>query len=252
MTARRKPSAVEAFAWNMEDAHALVRLAEALVNRRTRRMRKELRDRVGDALGIGKRKWDQIDGIKSDDLFVTFLPGSRVCREDFLDLSPLLRQAIVAGCAATETYLADKALERLTPVLWDGNDPPKQLATIPLTVSDWIGIEGEYTYRRRGLRERVIAPYVREHSSTAPSKVGELLAMMELPDWSKKIDGQRKVTKGTTVDELQRITNRRNKIAHEGDRRGRGRATITIDEVKCDLQILDDVVSAIEHYLPSA
>lgn len=38
MTARRKPSAVEAFAWNMEDAHALVRLAEALVNRRTRRM----------------------------------------------------------------------------------------------------------------------------------------------------------------------------------------------------------------------
>ena len=53
VTSRAKPSAVEAFALNMEDAHVLVKLAVGLVNRRSRRMRLERREKV--AAGGGKK-----------------------------------------------------------------------------------------------------------------------------------------------------------------------------------------------------
>ena len=39
-----------------------------------------------------------------------FFPGSSVQRTDFVDARPLLRQAVVAACAAFETYIGDKAM----------------------------------------------------------------------------------------------------------------------------------------------
>jgi hypothetical protein len=245
----KKSTPLDAFSLNMADAHALVKLAYGFVNKRPKRMRVELRQRVGDALKIPERDRSELDCLESSDVFLTFLPGSRLARTDFTDLSPLLRQAIVAACAATETYLADKAMEQVSQVLWGGGKMPSRLGQLRLDVATWIRIEA-YTYQRRGLREHVIAPAVQELSSTAPNKVGELLSMLGVKDWTKKLDVQRHVANGDTEATLKRITDRRNKIVHTGDRQGRGRARITVDEVSSDLARLTSIVAAIEVILP--
>lgn len=108
MTGVAKPAPMQAFQANMADAHHLLRLAEALTNTRVRRMRRELRERVGEVLGIRARDRGALDCLQSTHLFVTFLPGGQLRRSDFDDQRPLLRQALVAGCAATETYLATR------------------------------------------------------------------------------------------------------------------------------------------------
>jgi hypothetical protein len=98
----KKASPMEAFLLNMADAHALVRLAEGFVNKRPRRMRAELQQRLGEALKIRTQDRKQLDCLESSDVFLIFLPDSRLRRDDFVDLSPLLRQAIVAACSATD------------------------------------------------------------------------------------------------------------------------------------------------------
>jgi hypothetical protein len=210
-----KPSPLEAFEANISDAHILIRVAESLTNTRVYRMRKELRDRIGDALRIPPRKREELDCLESADLFVTFRPGSRVTRDDFVDQRPLLRQALVAACAATETYLADKVMERVGPLL-QGNGATKKLRELPLTLGCWLDIDQRYERKRWGLRGMVVEPYVRENASTASNKVGEMLTLIGVERWSAKLDNQRGVAKGETVTFLDRVTQRRNKIAHEG------------------------------------
>jgi hypothetical protein len=92
----------------------------------------------------------------------------------------------------------------------------------------------------------VVEPYVRENASTASNKVGEMLTLIGVEKWSAKLDNQRGVAKGETVAFLDRVTHRRNKIAHEGDRQGRGRAQLTVDEVRGDVDGLESVARAID------
>lgn len=57
MAGRRKPTPLEAFEDNMLDAHHLVSLATGLTNLRSRRMRRESRERVEEALKLPQRNW---------------------------------------------------------------------------------------------------------------------------------------------------------------------------------------------------
>ena len=246
MTGRAKPSPLQAFEDNMADAHHLVRLAEGLTNERSRRMRRELRDRVGSALRVVERDQGELDCLESDDVFMVFLPGSWLHREDFLDHRPLLRQALVAGCAATETYLADKVMTRVGDLLTSDDAATDRMKKLPMSVGEWLYIERRYERRRRGLRERVVKPYVRENASTAPNKVGEMLSLIGVVNWTKQVDAQRASSRGDTERLLERVTQRRNKIAHQGDRQGFGRAALSIEETKVDLADLKSVVLAIE------
>lgn len=249
MTGRKKLSPVEAFELNMSDAHQLVKLVEGFTNQRARRMRAELRARMGEALRVPDRRRRELDCLQSGDVFLTFLPGSRLARSDFADPRPLLRQALVAACAAVETYLGDKVMQRVGPLLKNNLSLTPRLQDLQLSLEDWMHIEHRYERKRWGLRELVVEPYVRENCSTAPNKVGVMLSLVGLDDWAKKVDGQRRVQRGETVKCLQRITDRRNRIAHQGDRVGRGRAALKVTEVKDDLAALESIVHAIEALL---
>lgn len=239
-----KPTALEAFETNISDARHLVGIAEALTNTRVRRMRRELRDRVGEALRVRPKDRDKLDCLQSDHLFVTFLPGAEISRSDFDDARPLLRQAIVAACAAGETYLADRAMELVGPLLTKDTATPR-LRGIAMDLGQWIDIDERYERKKWGLRGQVIEPYVRREASTDPTKVGLVLSLLGVNDWSAKVDKERKVERGATKALLDRLTDRRNRIAHEGDRSGRGRAALTAAEVTRDLDELESVVSAI-------
>ena len=107
----------------------------------------------------------------------------------------------------------------------------------------------QYQRKGWGLKEYVIEPHVREQCSTASSKVGTMLSLVGIEDWTKKLDAHRGVRKGDTVEVLDRITARRNRIAHEADRVGRGRAALQVGEVKEDLALLESIVNAIEAIL---
>jgi RiboL-PSP-HEPN len=236
----------------MSDADELVALVRALTNSRQRAMRTELRQRVGEALKVPERDRSRLACIESDDLFVTFRPGSRIGPSDIADLRPLLRQALVAACAALETYLADKIMEQVGPLLRKQENLTPRLAAIPLSLIDFVRIQETYERHGWGLRVGIVEPFVREKASTAPNRVGEVLSLIGISNWPAKIDNQRGVAKGSTETFLARITARRNRIAHEADREGRRRASLTVDEVADDLEALRSIVVALEAVVGAA
>ncbi|MGH2451432.1 MAG: HEPN domain-containing protein [Candidatus Limnocylindria bacterium] len=245
MPGRKKPTARQAFNDNLADAEALVAVVQALENRRVRRMRRELRERLGSALGLPQKHWENLDCIESDDLFAIFKPGGRVNRDSLSEqsLRPLLRQALVAACAAVETFVGDRVMERLRGAL-DSEPRPTRLLDLPMTVEDWLWIEESYERRRWGLRE-VVEAEVRKRASPAPSQIGVVFGIVGERGLWKRVDKRRGVRAGASEEALDRIYERRNRIAHQGDRLGHGRATISIDEVVSDLRCIASIVERV-------
>lgn len=246
MAGKPKPSAREAFNDNLSDAEALVSLARVLRNRRKRKMRRELREKLGTALGVRKRDWDDLDCVESSDVFVVFKPDSQIDRDSFDEkrLRPLLRQALVAACAAVETFVGDRVMERLTDAL-ASKPQPTRLLDMPMTVGDWLHIEETYKRRRWGIRE-VVELEVRRLASAAPSQIGITFGVVGEKEIWKRVDGRRSLSKGSSQAELDSIYQRRNRIAHQGDRSGVGRAAITVDEVEQDLRAVAEIVNALD------
>ena len=244
MARTKKPKPIEAFEINMADADVLVAYARHFTNQRTYRMRRELRERVGDALSLPKRDWEDLDCIESDGVFIVLKPRAEIGRSAFTDIRPLLRQALVAGSAAFETYLGDKVMDFVGAALRSDN-PPSRLTEVPLNVGIWMDVEKKYKNRKWGVR-RVVEAHVREVSSVAPNQVGRLLSLVGVDKWSRKVDAARSVAQGATVADLNRIAQRRNRIAHAGDRVGQGRARLDVNEVDKELSVLRSVTDAIE------
>ena len=224
-----------------------MRYASAFKNTRNRRMRKELRSRVGAALKVPINQREDLDCLRNTDVFVVFMPGGRFNRDQFSDLQPLLRQSLVAACAAFETYVADRAMAFVGSLVASGAIPSR-MKDINLTVGDWAKIEENYKRRGWGIRS-IIEKYIRETSSTAPSNVGIVLSTIGANNWATKVDNIRGVERGTTVRELDEITERRNRIAHAADRKGRGRASAKLEEIWQQVAILKKVVDAIDELL---
>jgi hypothetical protein len=238
------PTPMEAFELNMADADLLVTFARGLDNKRQKRARVEFRSRIGDALRVPRRDQKKIDCIESADAVVVIKPNSNWSREILADVRPLLRQALVAACAATETYLADVASAQVGRLTEDAKDLPKRMGKIQLTVAEWVDIQAYYKQKKRVGLHRVIKEHIRAQASTSSSQYGQILSMVGVEKWHKKIDAARKVRPGDTVILLDRVTARRNKIAHEGDRRGQSRAQLTVEEVEEDLLAMRSIVAA--------
>jgi hypothetical protein len=205
-----KPTARQAFDDNIADAETLILLADSLRNKRVRRMRQEKRETLGDALGIPKRDWGHLDCIESEDLFAVFSPRSRLDRDTFREkaLRPLLRQALVAGCAALETFVGDRVMELLGNAL-DAEEKPTRLLSLPMTVEDWLWIEETYERKRWGLRE-VIEWEVRNVASPAPAQIGQAFGIVGQRKLWNRVDNRRKVARGKSEKTLDRLYERRN------------------------------------------
>lgn len=244
--ASTKPSAWQAFELNIADAHLLVDLAKTLENRRTRRMRRELRDKVGAALGLAKKKWVDLECIQNDRVFIVLMPGAADLRHEFASdrLRPLLRQAIVAACAAVETFVADRAME-LYPQAVRQKPVPSRLGDVQLDVATWLWIEDRYSRRGHGLR-MVVDSHVRQHASAHPDPMGIVFSTVGQSDIFRRVDKHRGVPAGSTRKRLEEIAERRNRIAHTGDRKGTGRALITVSEAEAVLADVRSIVEALD------
>jgi hypothetical protein len=245
MTGVRKPKSREAFDLNMNDAETLVSIAKLLENERINRMRAELRTRIGTALRIPRAKHSALECLENQQVFIAFKPGSAHLKGSLTheNLRPLLRQALVAGCAAVETYVADRTMELLGPVLRAKEKPPR-LLELTMTVQQYLKVQS-YQRQNWGLRD-LIEDQVLLKASTSPSSIGMLMSMVGVPKVWAAVDAKRGVVKGSSEKALETITQRRNRIAHSGDRQGRGRAPITVAEVERDLACLVEIVSALD------
>lgn len=239
---RSRQSALEAFELNMEDADILLKLGKALTNERARKMRRELRERVGEALRLGKKDIDALDCVESEDFFVVLKPEASIRRQDLEDIRPLLRQAIVAACAAVENYVGDRVMELVGPAL-RSEDPPERLMDVTLTIGRWVEIDQRYQRKGWGLRQ-VIEEHVRIEASAEPMKIGVLFSTAGVPKIWGKVNGRA----GRRLDtELDQIVDRRNRIAHQGDRRGGGRAALAFEDVEEALGLIREVIKHLEH-----
>lgn len=247
---RTKQTALQAFVLNTADAELMADLAGALTNQRSSRMRREKREAIGDALRVRKTDWDALDCVESDDFFVVLKAGTDLDRTRLKDVRPLLRQSLVAGCAAIETYVADRVMELLGPVLRT-KEKPSRLLEIGMTVEHWFNIEERYKRKGWGIRE-IVGEAVREKSSPAPSQIGACFAIVGEKQILKRADAHLGRTNGTGVASLDRIYERRNRIAHAGDRVGQGRADIKRAEVVDDLGELRRVAEALDAVTPGS
>lgn len=238
----------DTFQSNMQDARSLLEYAVAFRNQRSkRRMREELRDRVGEALKVPVKERDRLDCIESGDLFVVFMPGGFLQRERFDDLRPLLRSSLVEACSALETYVADRTLDFVGPLITKRELTPR-LRDIPLTLGDWADIETRYERRGRGVR-RLVDERIRDMCSTNPDTIGRVLSAIGVKGWASKVDRARDVDDDQTVADLKAITERRNRIVHAADHKGGGRAAIKPDEVERHLGNIDSIAAGIESVL---
>jgi hypothetical protein len=247
MTGKKKPSAFEAFKDNIADAKSLVALANALTNSRKRKMRTELREKVGAALGVRNADLDSLDCAQSDDLFVTFMPGSSLSRDHMSEnsLQPLLRQAVVAASAAVETYVADRVMELAGPVL-RRKERPSHLDELTLTFGDWFAIGTKYPKRKVWGIRLLLEQHVRRGASPAASNVGLMFSIVGQDKVLTRVDGRRSKVAGTSSKELDRLYRRRNLIAHANDRSGRSRTEIKRTDVESMLTSAEQVVAALE------
>jgi hypothetical protein len=244
---RSKPTALQAFELNIADAEQLVAIARLLRNERQRRMRKELQERIGIALRVAQRDRSELECLENDQVFVTFRPGSAHLRENLKgnNLDPLLRQAIVATCAAVETYVADRVMENYASACKIKPLPPR-LSALSITIADYHRIETTYARKGWGLRQ-LVELRVREQASPTPSVIGELFSMVgHSKGLLAAVDSERKVPKGTSAGELDQMRDRRNRIAHAGDRQGRSRASIEASESDAHISAAREIVKALE------
>src|SRR4051794_22296011 len=184
-----KTTPLDVFEDNIADAERLLLLTRMLVNTRTYRMRRELRDRVGGAMGVPKRKWGDLDCVESRDLFLVLMPDGAAKRDIFTapELRPLLRQAIVAICAALESYVAEKACTFIPAAI---GAPSGALNRLPVPFRDVLLIS---EYDRPGWAYRkLLKKEIEQVASAKPNKIGEVLELVGKRDknlW-KKVDAR--------------------------------------------------------------
>lgn len=246
MSGKAKPTPLEVFEENIADAQRLVDLSNALVNGRKRKMRRELRESVGEAIGLSRKKSELLDCVESNDVFVVLKPDGNARREHFTEaeLRPLMRQAVVAIAASVESYVAEKACCYIREVL-RSDDPPRRLLDMPVTFEDVLWIEETYT--RRGWGHRfLVEEYLRHEASADPGKIGQVFAVVGKRQFWKKVDQTRNVRTGKSEQQLRALAERRNVIAHTGDRVGRGKATLEIGEVQRFLSDAKSIVEALD------
>lgn len=247
MARAKKLTPIEAFQGNMADAEHLVRVAEILQNERVREVRTEMRGRLGEAFRIPKKRQNAIRMLQNEKVAIVFLPDSNYKAADLADTLPLLRQAIVAACAAVETYYYDLFMSRMPSVIRAAKSPSELhelIRHINVPFEDMLDINQSYKRTGWGVRELVLDRFAKEYCSTAPNKVGKVLSALGYKGALGAIDKKRGVKSGTSNDELERITVRRNQIAHQADRRGRGRAQISFKYVANELGVLREIVDA--------
>ena len=244
-----KGGPLAAFEQNIADAERLVLLSAALKNGRKRGMRRERREAISSAVRASKRDRALLEIAENDDLLIVCKPNSGCSLKHFeeSELRPLLRQAVVATAAAVESYVSEKAKSYVAGA-YKADQPPKGLRNISLTIEDLLAIERDYERRSWG-HYSIIWTHLEQMASANPDAIGLTFSVVGKTGIWKKVDASRKVKVGESERQLRALADRRNIIAHTGDRRGGGKSNIDASEVGAYLANARSIVEALEAVL---
>lgn len=238
-------SPLAAFEDNIQDAIILVNRAKFLSTIGMRKLQSARTELVCDFLKIPNRDRGDVLCLENDHLFFVIKKDVGFGLEEMKNADPLYRQAIVAGCAAIESYVADIMIQHLDFAL-GLKEPSSKLTGMPITLREWHEIDAKYVQGIRGVK-KIIRENIKKSAGPSSASVGYIMSMMQLTGWSKKVDQVRVVPEGTTVKQLDMISNRRNVIAHSGDRGPRNtKAPIDAKTVDEYLQIIKSIVEALD------
>lgn len=115
-------------------------------------------------------------------------------------------------------------------------------------IGDVKDVEESYERRNWGYRA-IVESALREQASAAPSQVGTVFSTVGVENLWTRVDGKRKVKRGSSHTELAALADRRNAIAHSADWSGRGRASLSTSEVNALFASSREIVEAIEAVL---
>lgn len=124
-------------------------------------------------------------------------------------------------------------------------DPPRRLLDLPLNLEQVLRIEDAYERRGWG-RRKLIIDYLQGEASAHPDKIGEVFATVGKRKVWASVDRHRSVAAGTSHQQLKALAERRNAIAHTGDRRGRGRAPLSLQDVQAHVANATEIVQALD------
>lgn len=122
---------------------------------------------------------------------------------------------------------------------------PTQGRDVPLDAV--IEIESRYQRRRVGHRA-ILREFVEHEANPSPSRI--VFATVDQRDVLKKVDVRRGLPNGTSGNQLETLSRRRNKIAHTGDRTPSGRPALALGDVDGSLETAKEIVTAMEDVLP--
>ena len=158
-----------------------------------------------------------------------------------------MRQAVVAIAASVESYVAEKACCFIGDVL-RSEEPPRRLLDMPVTFEDLLWIEETYTRRGWGHRH-LVEEYLRHEASATPGKIGQVFAVVGKRQFWRRSTRFCGVPASKSEKQLKALADRRNLIAHTGDRVGRGKAVLDISEVQGHLSCSKSIVEALDKAL---
>lgn len=124
----------------------------------------------------------------------------------------------------------------------------RRLAGVSVNFGQVIDIDRGYERRGWGHRQ-LVRDYLISQSSSSPSQIGKVFSTVGRSDVLKRVDSHRQVRKGTSYQQLEELTERRNKIAHAGDRSGRGHTQIDVVDVTTHLANAKSIVESLDAVL---
>ena len=129
----------------------------------------------------------------------------------------LLRQAVVVGCSALESFIWDTLRENaLTVIKAKGRKADDSLKEITLTLDDYLSLEG-YADQDVRLREIILKRFERGTLYDS-AKIDEVMNILTVRDFWKTVGEHTGLDAKIIRSQLNDLILRRNQIAHRADR----------------------------------
>ena len=136
----------------------------------------------------------------------------------------LLRQTVVVGCSALESFVWDILRENtLTVVKARGRKADDSLKTITLTLDDYLSLQ-DYTDPDERLKEIILKRFERG-SLYDLAKIDEIMAILTVKNFWKNVAEHTGFEDRMIRSQLTDLIQRRNQIAHRADRPEEGETT---------------------------
>ena len=208
--------ALKTFEAAIERAEYLEQLYHSFINTRQRGIRADWRREFNRIMHWNPNK--EIQRVDTKDAIIILKEESSIDPQVFAaaQLSDLLRASLTMAVSAMDAYYHAKIADNLGKVLRKSpKNYPEKLSNMKMTVLDLITAY-KTTSPRQGV-SKAVARVLYYHPLQTTSDISNELKLIGAEDFWGKVSHELGMREKTVKNRLKEITNRRNRIVHEGD-----------------------------------